>query len=240
MSRIALVLIALARLHAADAEPRWMQANRAAREALLAKDWAKLRAAIAEFAPMAPGNPRVAYNLAVAEAKLGNRDAALKALRDWAEMGLVADVAGDDNLATLRDAPEFAAVIARVAKSKEAVGRSTVAFPLPVRDMIPEDIAYDPATRRFFVSSVRKGIVITADVLEFARSQCPILALRVDGAHKLLWASTGYVPHGESVKEADKDQTALLAFDLATGEQKRRIESPLPGLLGDMTIARSG
>ena len=233
-------MIALARLNAADPEPRWLQANRAAREALLAKDWAKLRAAIAEFAPMVPGNPRVAYNLAVAEAKLGNRDAALKALRDWAEMGLVADVAGDDNLATLRDAPEFAAVIARVAKSKEPVGRSTVAFPLPVRDMIPEDIAYDPATRRFFVSSVRKGIVITAHGREFARSQWPILALRVDGAHKLLWASTGYVPQGESVKEADKDKTALLAFDLATGEQKRRIESPLPGLLGDMTIARSG
>jgi sugar lactone lactonase YvrE len=240
MSRIALMFIGILSLHAADPDPRWLQANRAAREALVAKDWPKLRAAIAEFAPLVPGNPRVAYNLAVAEVHLGNREAALKALRDWASMGLVFEVAGDADFASLRDAPEFAAVVARVAKSKEPVARSTVAFTLSLRDIIPEDIAYDPATKRFFVSSVRKGIVITADGHEFARSDLPILALRVDRAHKLLWASTGYVPQGESVKDTDKDKTALLAFDLATGEQKRRIESPLPGLLGDMTIARNG
>ena len=76
MSRIALIFIGVLSLHAADPEPRWLPANRAAREALLAKDWSKLRAAIAEFAPMVPGNPRVAYNLAVAEVHLGNRDAA--------------------------------------------------------------------------------------------------------------------------------------------------------------------
>src|SRR5215831_18196492 len=154
MSRIALIFVGVLSLHAADPEPRWLQANRAAREALLAKDWAKLRAAIAEFAPMVPGSPRVAYNLAVAEVHLGNRDAALKALRDWAAMGLVYDVAGDADFASLRDAPEFAAVVARVAKSKEPVSRSAVAFPLASRDIIPEDIAYDPATKRFFVSSV--------------------------------------------------------------------------------------
>jgi sugar lactone lactonase YvrE len=234
------MLLALMRLHAADPVPRWLQVNQTAREALQAKDWAKLRATISDFAPMVPGNPRVAYNRAVAEAMLGNREAALRALQEWAAMGLIYDVAADADLASLRDAPEFSAVTARVAKSKEPVSHSTLAFPLPLRDMLPEDIAYDPATKRFFVSSVRKGIVITTDGKPFARSEWPILALRVDTAHKLLWASTGYVPHGESAVEADKDKTALLAFDLATGEPQRRIDSPLPGLLGDMTIGRGG
>jgi sugar lactone lactonase YvrE len=214
--------------------------NRVAREAVQAKDWAKLRDTLAEFAPLVPGNPRVAYNRAAAEARLGNRAAALAALRDWSEMRLVYDVAADEDFASVRDAPEFAAVVARVAKSKEAVGRPTVAFAVPGSDLLPEDIAYDPATQRFFISSVRKGLVVTRDGREFARSEWPVLALRVDAAHGLLWASTGYVPHGESVKEADKDKTALLAFDLRTGTKKLAVESPLPGLLGDMTISRGG
>jgi sugar lactone lactonase YvrE len=114
-----------------------------------------------------------------------------------------------------------------------------VAFTLSTRDLLPEDIAYDPKTRRFFISSVRKGVIVTADGREFARAPWPVLALRVDPARRLLWAATGYVPHGESVKESDKDKTALLAFDLDTGAQKQRIESPLPGLFGDMTIGRN-
>lgn len=240
MSRLVFLLTACAVLRGADPEPRWLQVNRAAREALQAKDWAKLRAVIAEFAPLVPGNPRVAYNRAVAEAMLGNRAAALRALRDWSEMGLVYDVSADADLASLKDAPEFAAVAARVAKNKEPVARSMVAFTIPGTDLLAEDIAYDAATRRFFISSVRKGIVITSDGKEFARSEWPVLALRVDAAHGLLWASTGYVPHGENVKESDKDRTALMAFDLKTGVRKQRIESPVPGLFGDMTISRGG
>jgi hypothetical protein len=40
--------------------------------------------------------------------------------------------------------------------------------------------------------------------------------------------------------DADKDKTALLAFDLDTGKMKQRIDSPVPGLLGDMTIGLDG
>jgi sugar lactone lactonase YvrE len=211
-----------------------------AREAVQAKDYAKLRTTLIEMSPLIPGNPRIAYNLAASESMLDHRDAALAALRHWAAMGLVADVGADSDFAPLRGTPEFEAALARIAKSKEPVAHATVAFPLPTADLLPEDIAYDAATKRFFLSSVRKGIVITADGREFARSPWPILALRVDPARRLLWASTGYVPQGESANASDKDKTALLAFDLTSGAQKQRIESPLPGLLGDMTIGRGG
>jgi sugar lactone lactonase YvrE len=240
MYRFLLILAAGPVLLAADPEPRWRQLNRTAREAVQAKDYAKLRATLEELSPLMPGNPRVAYNIAASEAMLGNREKAFKALREWSAMGLVYDIASDADFVSLKDSPEFAAVAARVAESKRPIGRSVVAFELPAADVLPEDIAYDPVTRRFFVSSVRKGIVVTADGREFARSEWPILALRVDPKRRLLWASTGYVPHGENVKESDKDKTALLAFDLATGAQRQRIDSPLPGLLGDMTIGSRG
>ena len=240
MLRVTLALTAALTLHAADSQPRWRVLNRIARDAVQAKDYAKLRESLIELGPLMPGNPRIAYNLAAAEAMLAHRDAALTALRDWAAMGLIFDVAADTDFASLHDTPEFAAITTRIARNKEPVAHATVAFPLPTLDVLSEDIAYDAVTRRFFISSVRKGIVITADGREFARSEWPILALRIDPARKLLWASTGYIPQGENAKESDKDKTALLAFDIATGAQKRRIDSPLPGLLGDMTIGRKG
>jgi len=229
---------------AAEPEPRWRTLNRAAREAVQAKDYAKLRATLQELKPLLPGNPSIAYNLAASEAVLGNREAAFAGLRDWSAMGLVYDVGADDDFASLRDTPEFRRVLDRVAQSKSPVSHAAAAFTIPARDILPEDIAYDSKTRRFFISSVRKGIILTVDSAgdsrEFARSEWPVLALGIDPGRRLLWATTGYVPHGESVKESDKDKTALLAFDLASGAQKQRIPSPLPGLLGDMTIGSRG
>ena len=241
---VCLLALAIGLLWAAEPEPRWRTLNRAAREAVQAKDYSRLRAALQELKPLLPGNPRVAYNLAASEAMLGNREAAFAALRDWSAMGLVYDIGDDDDFVSLRDTPEFHKVLDRVAHSKSPVSHAAAVFTLPERDIIPEDIAYDPKTRRFFISSVRKGIILTTggagDSREFARSEWPVLALRIDPSRRLLWATTGYVPNGESVKESDKDKTALLAFDLASGAQKQRIPSPLPGLLGDMTISRSG
>jgi sugar lactone lactonase YvrE len=239
-----LIALALSLLGAAEPEPRWRTLNHAARDAVQAKDYVRLRVTLQELKPLLPGNPRIAYNLAASEAMLGNREAAIAALRYWSAMGLVYDVGADDDFASIRGTPEFQKVLDRVAQSKLPVTHSVTAFTLPARDILPEDIAYDPKTRRFFISSVRKGFILAiggaGDSREFARSEWPVLALRVDPGRRLLWATTGYVPHGESVKESDKDKTALLAFDLDSGAQKQRIASPLPGLLGDMTISRRG
>jgi hypothetical protein len=59
----------------AEPEPRWRTLNTTAREALQAKDYTKVRATLIEMRPVIPGNPRIAYNLAAAEAMLGNREA---------------------------------------------------------------------------------------------------------------------------------------------------------------------
>ena len=108
----------LAFVSAADAEPRWRELNKAARDAVQAKDHAKLRATLIEMRPLLPGNPRVAYNLAASEAMLGYREAALAALRNCAAMGLVYDAAADDDFASVREAPEFRTILERVAESR--------------------------------------------------------------------------------------------------------------------------
>ena len=226
--------------HGADPEPRWRALNRTAREAVQAKDYAKLRATLLELQPLIPGNPRIAYNLAASEAKLGNREAALTVLRNLAGMGLVYDLAADENFASLRESPEFRDVLARIAQNRKPVSGAVAAFPIAGLDLIPEDIAYDAKTRRFFLSSVRQGKIFTGDGKPFAQAEWSVLALRADAERRTLWATVGWLPHCAICKEVDKDKTALLAFDLDSGALKQRVESPVPGLLGDMTLGRGG
>lgn len=237
---IASILVFALSLAAADPEPRWRVLNHAARQAIQEGNYVKLRETLVELKPLMPGNPRVTYNLAASEAKLGNPEAALAGLRNLAGMRLVYDLAADKDFSSLREKSEFAAVVKRIDENKKAVTHSTPAFTLAERDLIPEDIAYDPKTRRFFVSSVRKAKIVTGNGEDFAKAPWSVLALRVDTERRILWASTGWVPHCEPCDKADKDKTALLAFDADTGALKQRIESPVKGLLGDMTISRGG
>jgi sugar lactone lactonase YvrE len=227
-------------LIAVDPEPRWAVLNRAAGQAIKAKDYAKLRDALRELKPLMPGNPRIVYNLAASDAVLGDPLAALAALRNLASMGLVYDFAGEMDFSSLRKSVEFAAVIKQIDANKKPVSHSTPAFTLPARDLIPEDIAYDAKTRRFFVSSVRQAKIIALDSGDFAKTDWPVLALRVDPKRRVLWAATGWAPQCARCDKTDEDKTALLEFDLDSGALKQRIESPVKGLLGDMTIGSSG
>jgi sugar lactone lactonase YvrE len=225
---------------AAETEPHWRVLNHVARQAVEAKNYAKLRETLLELKALLPGNPRITYNLAASEARLGNSQAALAGLRNLAGTGLVYDIGGDEDFYSLRESVEYAAILQRFDANKKPVTHSSPAFALSERDLIPEDIACDSKRGRFFVSSVRKSKIITADGKDFARSEWSVLALRVDEKRRILWAATGWVPHCERCSDADKDRTALLAFDAGSGALKQRVESPVKGLLGDMTISRRG
>jgi sugar lactone lactonase YvrE len=241
---LAALLLAGLVLLAADTEPRWIVLNHAAGQAVQAKDYAKLRETLLALKPLMPGNPRVIYNLAVSEALLGDTPAALAELRNLSRMGLIYDFAADADFSPLRASGEFAAVVKQVGDNRQPVSHSSPAFTLGERDLIPEDIAYDPKTQRFFVSSVRQSKIVRIDggknQTDFAQADWPVLALRIDAGRRILWAATGWLPHCERCKDADKDHSALLAFDLDSGALKQKIDSPVPGLLGDMTISRAG
>ncbi len=240
MTSRALFLAAACFFLASDPEPPWVVLNRAAGQAAKVKDYAKLRETLRELKPLMPGNPRIIYNLAASDAMLGDKQSALAGLRNLAGMGLIYDLAADTDLASLRTFRGFATVLKTVADNKKPVSHSTPAFSLAERDLIPEDIAFDPKTVRFFVSSVRQSKIITVDGHPFANTDWPVLALRTDPARRLLWAATGWLPHCTHCNPADRDKSALLAFDLDSGALKQRVQSPVKGLLGDMTISRSG
>lgn len=227
-------------LGGADAEPRWLVLNHAARQALQSKDYRKLRETLAELQPLMPGNARVLYNLAAADAHLGERERALAELRDLARAGLVYDFNADADFAPLRESAQFASVLRQVEANRKPVAGAAGVGDLAELDLLPEDIAYDAKNRRFLVGSVTKCKIITGDGKLFAKSDWPVMALRVDARRRILWAATGWIPQCENCSPADRDKSALLAFRLDSGGLLQRVDSPVKGLLGDMTIARDG
>jgi len=238
--RIAAAALALTIAAAEQPVPRWRELNQTARQAAQANDYERLQKVLQELQPLMPGNPRITYNLAASAARLNQPIVAIAHLFELAAMGQVYDLAADEDFQSIRELPEFAEVLKRIGFAKLPVTHSQPDFDLKETDLIPEDIAYDAKTRRYFLSSVRRHKIITADGRTFATSKWPVLALAVDGRRRLLWATTGYAPHCADCDAADKDKTALLCFDLDSAKLLRRIDSPVPGLLGDMTIGRDG
>jgi len=237
----AVIALSFLTLLAADhPEPRWIALNRTARQALEAKDYSKLRDALAELRPLLPGNPRVVYEIAVADAHLGQPERALAELKELADAGLIYDFNADEDLASLRGSAGLAAVLRQVQQNRKPVARAVPVATLPERDLLPEDIAYDNKTRRFLIGSVTKCEIVTADGRIFAKANWPVMALRVDARRRILWAATGWLANCRHCDPADRDKSALLAFQLDSGALLRRIDSPVKGLLGDMTISRAG
>jgi sugar lactone lactonase YvrE len=241
--RLAAVGVALCALFTATVgwpEPRWAELNGEARLAINAGDYRKLRATLAELAPLMPGNVRVAYNTAAAAAKLGDTSAALAGLDALCAMGLVFDLDADTDFTSLHGNAAYEATRRCMERNKAPVTHARLWRVLDEPDLLPEDIAYDPRTDTVFVSSIRRNRIIDSSGRLFASTNWPVLALACDNARRTLWATIGWLPHCDTCAAGDEHKSALVAFDIESHRVTRRIESPVPGLLGDMTIGSAG
>jgi hypothetical protein len=196
-----------------------------------------------------PGQPQVIWALARAELMLDNPDSALAWLRRYAALGLGRDPTSDSVLAPLARRPDYADIAAQLGRNRAPVDQAETAFTLHEAELVPEDITYDPGRRRFLVSSVRKGKVIAIERdgrrRDFARADhrgWAILGVAADSARKRLWATASALPQAEAYSPGDSGRTALLAFDLASGDLARRLELPADGAhsLGDIALGADG
>jgi sugar lactone lactonase YvrE len=118
---------------------------------------------------------------------------------------------------------------------------------LPEKDLIAEDIAWDPKGARFYISSARRRKILAmtrdgkfTDFLPAA--DWPILALAVDATRRVLWATTAAMPEGLDYKPADEGKSALLKLSLDSAKLLQRYDLPSGGkhALGDMTLSPAG
>jgi hypothetical protein len=244
--------VLLAGVLVAQSPPSWPELRRAARAAREAKDYSALRENLRKLYAMSPGHPGMVYNQGAVEALLGNPDAALDWLRTYADMGFAWDIAADPDFVTIRQSDGFKQVHARMQQNRQPFSNSKVRFTLPEKDLLAEDITYDPNTQTFYVSSVHHRKILAIDSKGAAREFIhegqdgvwAMLAVAVDAKRRVLWASTAAMAQGLGYQAADAGRSAVLKYDLRTGHLLKRYdlrpEGGIQHVLGDMTLSPTG
>jgi hypothetical protein len=117
---------------------------------------------------------------------------------------------------------------------------------------LPEALAHDAQTGRFFLGTVRDGdILVSSDGQTFEnfanREQIPdlmaVLDIEADAERRHLWVATAAMTHWRGFRQADAGRTALLKLDLDSGEllsTHRLIPDRLPHAFGALAIADDG
>ena len=247
---IAAALLA-APLSVARADSTWVDRYRAAQAAYRAGDLQGFRAGLMRVAQEIGETPGVNYNLACAEARLGNRAEAIRRLKLYAASGLVSDAAADSDLVSLWGDPAFQKIATQIRQNGDSTGTAREIHRFADSSLLTEDIAYDPTTRSYFATSVHHGRVVEVTSSGAEREWTDpdmrpgwgVFAARVDTPRRLLWTSVGAVVTATGYDPADSGRTGLVAWDIRTRRPVRHVEWPRDGkarLLGDITVGPDG
>ena len=146
----------------------------------------------------------------------------------------------------------FQAAVSRLEARLPEVTRAEVAFSVEGPDLIPEGIAFDPATGRLFLGSIYRHAILVLETDGTQRQLLgpedglgEILGLVVDGPRGRLLAIDSGIPRtGEAGKAeengADARAHAVLEVDLDTGQVIRRLAAEGAQFLNDVTAAPDG
>lgn len=193
------------------------------------------------------GAPNSQLEVARAELQLGETQAGLRDLAVFARMGQTVDPTHIfPAIASLPDQDALRNVQQTLEANRGAISRASTAFLLADPALLAEDIDYDPYSQRFFISSVRLGKIVTADLhgasRDFARAPdgWPLLALKVDAKRGLVWATEVALQSFVFAPEGDWGRSALVCYALKDGKLLRRVEGPKGSALGDMLITPLG
>lgn len=178
------------------------------------------------------GQPRLLYGLARVEARAGNRAAALAWLRAYADLGLIANLKADKDLAGL-DGSE---IEARMAESRKPVACGEAVATLPDANLLVEDVVWDPGTRTFYFSSIKQKKILALDAQgrfrDFATgAPWGVMGLALDARRRLLWATSA---------DIEGEKSAVLKYALDSGKLLQQFELDGKHLFGDAALGPRG
>ena len=222
----------------------------AARTAFQTKDYPLFLENMEKARALQADHPRLLHNLAIAYTLNGRPDEALRCLRALAAMGLAYRVEQNDAFASLRERPEFKEIAQEMAKNRQPQVRSRPEFTVHDKGIIPESVAYDAKTHRYYLSSVyrREILRVNADgtVTEFAGERAglwSVLGMKIDARRRLLWACTAAQPQMRGFRTEENGLSGIFKFDLDSGKLLKRYmlaNHPDRHLLGDLALGRHG
>ena len=181
---------------------------------------------------------------AITRIELGDRDAAFALLRSLQgrKLGLVP--VRDAGFEAVWDDPEFQKNRDELAQEELRTPDAPVAFRLTDPKLIPEGIAYDSKQDRFFIGSVARKKIVSAnrkgEVKDFSgpgdNLDC-VLGLFIDVPHEQLYAvsTNGFLDDAQKQR-----RNAIVRYDLRNGLLVNRYDARDASQLNDLTIAADG
>ncbi|HEX6705721.1 MAG TPA: hypothetical protein VF169_13235 [Albitalea sp.] len=190
-----------------------------------------------------PGDGALVYFEALMHARLGDGPSAVAALRSLVGRRLGIVPVPSIGFEAIADDPDFRAVCEALAAQEAATTPAPLAFRLDDPRLIPEGIAFDPATARFFVGSIAQRKIVVTDgrgrARTFSRASDrldSVLGLAVDATRRQLYAVSTVL--GDAGR--DDRRNAVQRYDLARGRLVERIAAPDAMQLNDVAVGPDG
>jgi hypothetical protein len=206
-------------------------------------------AAVLELQKLLNDSPDVVEAAAKAYSEVGDTEHALASLMAFAEQGQVDESllsGGNSTFSALEKSPRYQSILNRFKENKSPIGLGESVSTLSDPGLLAEDIVYDAGSRTFLITSVLEKKIVRVDpdgkVQDFAASPShwPMLAIKVDAAHRRVWATEVALRGFTIAPKSDWGHSALLCFNLASGRLERRIEGPANTALGDLVLTSGG
>ncbi len=132
----------------------------------------------------------------------------------------------------------FRLLIERARKASPPVRQSEIAFRIGENDLVPEGLAFDSRSGRFYLSSIHKKKIVeisaNGEVRDFIQAEQDgigsVLGMKVDLSTNTLWACS----------LSDKEGAGVFHFDLATRRLIKKYVLPLDLMLNDLVVTSAG
>jgi hypothetical protein len=193
------------------------------------------------------GSPNSILQLILAQLFAGKNDAAMQSFGLYVRMGQSnEELLRSTQFDVLRTQPQYSALHAAMVMNDANKSAATKVFGLADAGLLPEDIDYDATTKLFYITSVLKKEILAVDMTGNARvfamgpDKWPMMALKIDAQRHLLWATEVALDGFSWSPSEDWGRSAVLLYDLKSGNLLWRIEGPAHTALGDMTLMADG
>jgi hypothetical protein len=191
-----------------------------------------------------PADGVLIFYQALVQLGLGERDSAIDLLQSLKGRKLGLIPYRNSGFDSVWDDPKFQEIRKTLAEEEPETPASPVAFRLKDAKLIPEGIAFDPKTNRFFVGSIaQKKIIVTdekGESRDFSSSSDKldgILGLRVDSERGQLYAVSTNASDDTAKKER---RNQVVRYDLKTGRLSERFVASEARQLNDMVVTSDG
>lgn len=195
-----------------------------------------------------PGHIPTLFNLALANALLGNSEAGVAALAKCAEMSLVVQLPKGEAFETVNTLAQEK-LGDRFQQLSQPLGKADIAFQYNRPDFFPEAVVYDEKLKAWLLSSVHQREIVRYSaegrvsilVPSGTNGLLSVLGMAIDNPRRQLWAASSGLPQSRDLPANLHGTAALYCFNADTGATLGHFALDGKGHnLGDLVLDKAG